>query len=281
MANIQPISPAFPIARPAHFPDSVSAGVSLVNFGSVSATDFTVDSDTQITAVAPPGTAGTVDVLVFNGTGTSPASAADQYTYVAPTCTTTITGTNAGQLAVTSGLACLVNATQNGPVTVKPGAALSVANSTVNGTVTATNPAAITYCGSTEHGTLSVTGPTQGPVILGGTLADGTACAADTIPSVVTISGATSPVTVTGLQQNGTLTLENNSDGITLDGSQVNGLVNVENNTSPLEAGIMVSGNTVNGSLDCTGNNPIPIDYGAINTVSGTASGQCADIAER
>ena len=255
--------------------------VSLVNFGSVSATDFTVDSDTQITAVAPPGTAGTVDVLVFNGTGTSPASAADQYTYVAPTCTTTITGTNAKQLAVTSGLTCLVNATQNGPVTVEPGAALSVANSTVNGTVTATNPAAITYCGSTEHGTLSVTGPTQGPVILGGTLADGTACAADTIPSVVTISGATSPVTVTGLQQNGTLTLENNSDGITLDGSQVNGLVNVENNTSPLEAGIMVSGNTVNGSLDCTGNNPIPIDYGAINTVSGTASGQCTDIAER
>ena len=43
----------------------------------------------------------------------------------------------------------------------------------------------------------------------------------------------------------------------------------------------MVSGNTVNGSLFCTGNNPAPIDYGAINTVSGTAYGQCAPISQR
>lgn len=255
--------------------------VSIVNFGSVPATNFTVDSDTQITATAPAGTAGTVNVLVFNGTSTSAASAADQYTYQAATCTTTITGTSAKQLTVASGLTCLVNATQNGQVTVEPGAALSVTNSTVNGTVTANSPAAITFCGATEHGALSVTGPTQGPVILGGTLADGTACSADTIPSVVSITGATAPVTVTGLKQNGTLTLENDSDGVTLNGSQVNGLVYVENNTSPLEAGIMVSGNTVTGSLYCTGNNPAPIDYGAINTVSGTASGQCADLAER
>jgi len=256
--------------------------VSLVNFGSFRATSFTVDSDTQITAIAPAGTAGTVDVIVFAaGAGNSATSAADQYTYQVPTCTTTITGTSGEQITATSGLTCLVNATQNGQVTVEPGAALSVTNSTINGTVTATRPAGITFCGATEHGALSVTGPTQGPVILGGTLADGTACAADTIPSAVTINGATSPVTVTGLNQNGTLTLENDSDGITLDGSRVNGLAYVENNTSPLTAGIMVSGNTVTGSLYCTGNNPDPIDYGAINTVSGTASGQCAAIATR
>ena len=256
--------------------------VSIVNFGSTPATSFTVDSDTQITAIAPAGTAGTVNVLVYaGGAGTSAASAADQYTYQAPTCTTTVTGTNATQLTVTSGLTCLVNATQNGQVTVEPGAALSVTNSTIDGTVTATSPAGITFCGATEDGALSVTGPTQGPVILGGTLADGTACAADTIPSAVTITGATSPVTITGLKQHGTLTLENDSDGITLDGSQVNGLAYVENNTAAVTAGIMVSGNTVTGSLYCTGNNPDPIDYNAINTVSGTASGQCAGIAEK
>ena len=256
---------------------------SMVYFGSVGTVNFTVDSDTQITAIAPAaGAAGTVDVKVFvGGAGTSATSAADQYTYQVPVCTTTVTGANSTQLTVTSGLTCLVNAAQSGQVTVEPGAALSVTNSTINGTVTATSPAAITYCGVTEHGTLSVTGPTSGPVILGGTLADGTACAADTIPSAVTITGATSPVTVTGLNQNGTLTLENNSDGITLDGSQVNGLAYVENNTSALTAGIMVSGNTVSGSLYCTGNNPAPIDYGAVNTVSGTASDQCAPIATR
>jgi hypothetical protein len=53
------------------------------------------------------------------------------------------------------------------------------------------------------------------------------------------------------------------------------------NNTSALTAGIMVSGNPVTGSLYCTGNNPAPIDYGAVNTVSGTASDQCAPIATR
>ena len=41
---------------------------------------FTVDSDTQITAYAPPGT-GAVDVTVTTPNGTSAAAAADQYTY--------------------------------------------------------------------------------------------------------------------------------------------------------------------------------------------------------
>jgi hypothetical protein len=255
-------------------------GVTTVDFGSVPAPSFTVDSDTQITATVPPGSAGTVDVTELSWLGpTTATSAADQYTYQIP-CTTTITGTNATPLSVTSGLTCLVNATQNGQVTVAVGAALSVTNSTVNGTVTATSPSGITYCGSTEDSGLTVTGAT-GPVILGGTLADGTACAADTIPSAVTVTGATAPVTVTGLQQNGTLTLDNDTAGVTLDGSQLNGRAYVENNTATAPAVIKVSGNTVTGSLYCTGNNPAPADNGSINTVSGTASDQCAGIAER
>jgi len=255
-------------------------GVTHVDFGSVPASSFTVDSDTQLTATVPPGSAGTVDVTALTWLGaTAATSAADQYTYQVP-CTTTITGTNATPLTVTSGLTCLVNATQNGQVTVAAGAALSVTDSTVNGTVTATSPAGITYCGSTEDGGLTVTGATS-PVILGGTLADGTACAADTIPSAVTVTGAIAPVTVTGLQQDGTLTLENDTAGVTLDGAQVNGLAYVENNTATAPAVITVSGNTVTGSLYCTGNNPAPADNGSINAVSGTASDQCAGIAER
>jgi hypothetical protein len=253
-----------------------------VRFGSVPAPSFTVDSDTQITATVPAETAGPVDVTVTTPAGVSATSATDQYTYQvpAPTCTTTITGSNAKPLTVTSGLTCLVNATQNGQVTVATGAALSVTNSTINGAVTATSPSGITFCGASENGALSVTGAT-GSVILGGTLPDGTGCAADTIPSTVSITGATAPVTVTGLKQHGTLTLENDSDGITLDGSQLNGLAYVENNTAAAPAAITVAGNTVTGSLYCTGNNPAPTDNGTINTVSGTASGQCAAIATR
>jgi hypothetical protein len=254
-------------------------GASAVSFGTVPATSFTVNSDTSITATVPAGTVGIDDVTVTTPGGTSPTSPADQYVYH-PTCTTTITGTNATQLTVTSGLTCLVNATQSGHVTVAAGAALSVTNSSINGTVTATSPSGITFCGSTEDGTLSVTGAT-GPVILGGTLADGTACAADTIPSSIAVTAATAPVTVTGLQQNGTLTLESDTAGVTLDGSHLNGRAYVDNNTATAPAVITVSGNTVTGSLYCTGNNPAPDDNGSINTVSGTATDQCAAIAQR
>lgn len=56
---------------------------SAVNFGLTPATSFIVDSDTQITAISPPGT-GTVDVTVTTPGGTSATSPADQFTYIAP-----------------------------------------------------------------------------------------------------------------------------------------------------------------------------------------------------
>jgi hypothetical protein len=57
-------------------------GATAVAFGAAPATSFTVDLDTQITAVSPPGT-GTVDVRVTAGGVTSRTSPADQFTYVA------------------------------------------------------------------------------------------------------------------------------------------------------------------------------------------------------
>ena len=247
-----------------------------VSFGSAAAASFTVNSATSITAVTPAGSAGTVDVRVTSQFfGTSPTGAADQFTYQvpAPVCTTTITGTHSTQLTVSSGLTCLVGAQQNGSVTVAAGASLSVTDSTISGTVTATSPDAITYCGSTENGTLSVSGAT-GAVTLG----DGGSCTADTIPSLIGIAGATGPVTVNGLQESGTLTLSGDAGGVTLSASSVNGAVHVENNAGP---SVTVAGNTVTGSLYCTGNNPAPTDSGSINTVSGTATSQCAAIAEQ
>ncbi|MEO5757115.1 MAG: IPT/TIG domain-containing protein, partial [Mesorhizobium sp.] len=96
-----------------------TTGAGGVKFGATNATSYTVNSDTQITAVAPAGSAGTVDVTVTATGGTSATSAADQFTYVAaPTVTSTsptagpqtggttviITGTNlSGATAVTFG----------------------------------------------------------------------------------------------------------------------------------------------------------------------------------
>ena len=53
-----------------------------VSFGSTAATSYTVNSATQITATAPAGSAGTVDVTVTTPGGTSTTSPSDHYTYV-------------------------------------------------------------------------------------------------------------------------------------------------------------------------------------------------------
>jgi Chitobiase/beta-hexosaminidase C-terminal domain/IPT/TIG domain len=56
-------------------------GATAVNFGGTPAISFTVNSATSITAVSPAGT-GTVDVSVVAPNGTSPAVAADRFTYI-------------------------------------------------------------------------------------------------------------------------------------------------------------------------------------------------------
>ena len=61
-------------------------GVTNVTFGSTAVTSFTkvtTADDSQIIAIAPAGTAGTVNVTVTNPYGTSAISTADQYTYTA------------------------------------------------------------------------------------------------------------------------------------------------------------------------------------------------------
>jgi hypothetical protein len=57
--------------------------VSAVRFGLNAAISFAVGSETQITAVAPPGTPGTTDITVTTVAGTSPVTAADQFRYTA------------------------------------------------------------------------------------------------------------------------------------------------------------------------------------------------------
>jgi IPT/TIG domain len=52
-----------------------------VKFGSIAASSFTANSDTQITALSPAEAAGTIDVTVTTAGGTSATSAADKFTY--------------------------------------------------------------------------------------------------------------------------------------------------------------------------------------------------------
>jgi hypothetical protein len=77
------------------------ARVSSVRFGGESAA-FTVLSSSKITATAPPGTPGTVDVTVVNPAGTSALSSADRFKYTpSVTAVAPSSGTTAGGTSVT------------------------------------------------------------------------------------------------------------------------------------------------------------------------------------
>ena len=72
-------------------------GATAVKFGATNATSFTVNSVSSITTVAPAGT-GTVDITVTTPSGTSPTSAADQFTYTSNCDTST-----GGSISVSGG----------------------------------------------------------------------------------------------------------------------------------------------------------------------------------
>jgi hypothetical protein len=73
-----------------------------VLFGGTAATGVKVNSDTSITATAPPG-AGTVDVTVLTPNGFTATSPADQFAYVAPTNTLTASVTGSGTVTSNDG----------------------------------------------------------------------------------------------------------------------------------------------------------------------------------
>ncbi len=88
--SVQDVSPA---AGPAaggttvRITGSGFSGATGVEFGSTPATSFTVDSESEITAVSPAGQ-GTVDVSVTGPAGTSHVATADRFSYTPPAATT-------------------------------------------------------------------------------------------------------------------------------------------------------------------------------------------------
>ncbi|MGB4658681.1 MAG: Ig-like domain-containing protein, partial [Mobilitalea sp.] len=75
-------------------------GTTAVKFNTISAS-FVVNSDTQITATAPAGTAGTVDIIVTAPGGTSTTSVNNQFTYIAPP-SVSITSTTANPTRIST-----------------------------------------------------------------------------------------------------------------------------------------------------------------------------------
>jgi large repetitive protein len=116
-------------------------GANAVDFGATPAASFTVNSDNSITAVAPAGSPGAVDITVTGLGGTSTTGPADTYTYVSGTVTTlessadpsvvgqpvtitaTVTALSPGSGAPTGTVTFTVDGTTQAPVTLVSGSA--------------------------------------------------------------------------------------------------------------------------------------------------------------
>ena len=85
---------------------STLTGATAVNFGTTAATGMTVDSDTQISCVAPAGT-GVVTVSVVTPTGSTPATPSSQFTYT--TSGIVVTGLNPSEGLETGGTAVVIS----------------------------------------------------------------------------------------------------------------------------------------------------------------------------
>ncbi|WP_128142373.1 IPT/TIG domain-containing protein [Janthinobacterium lividum] len=170
------------------------SGATTVTFGATAATGYTVNSATQITATAPSGVVGTVNVRVTSAGGTSATGAGNQYTYAAVPAVTsisptagpvtggtsvTITGSGfTGATAVTFGATAATGYTVNSATqitaTAPPGSAgtVDVRVTTTGGTSATIAADQFTYVAAPVVSSISPTaGPTTGgtTVIITGT----------------------------------------------------------------------------------------------------------------
>jgi trimeric autotransporter adhesin len=137
-------------------------GATAVMFGGTPAASLTVDSATEITAVSPAGSLGTVDVTVTTAGGTSATSPADQFTYgvVAPTITFSIANQTFGaapfQVTATSNSSgAITYSLVSGNATVTS-AGLVTLTGTGSVTVQASQVAAGNYTAGTAQATFTV-----------------------------------------------------------------------------------------------------------------------------
>ena len=166
------------------------AGATAVMFGNVAATSFTVNSNTQIMATSPAGTAitaSTVDVTVVTAGGTSTTSSADQFAYVLPPVITGISPASGPEAGGTTVIITGMNLTGATSVNFF-GMEMEASSFTVNSAtqITATSPnGAILFIQMTPGpGSTTPNSFTTTPTTLAGTVA--------TIDVTVTTAGGVS-----------------------------------------------------------------------------------------
>jgi hypothetical protein len=124
---------------------------SAVLFGASAASAFTVNSATSITATAPPGSAGVVDVRVSTAGGTSAITSKDRFAYGAPAVTALMPSTGAAAGGTSVSVTGAGFAPGSGTTSFKFGKALATSVTCTSSTsCTAVSPAG-------KSGTVDVT----------------------------------------------------------------------------------------------------------------------------
>lgn len=152
---------------------------------------------------------------------------------------------------------------------------------------TASVPVTVTVQGSCDR---TVTGTHAGPLAVTSgltclahgatvtgrvTIASGAALYADGahIDAALAATGAAG-IELTDTLMVGALTIKDGTGIVTLARNHVIGRVALTGNSTGTTP-VLVSGNTIDGPLMCSGNQPPPVNGGVPNTVSGTVTGQC------
>ncbi|AYV46331.1 hypothetical protein CFHF_15635 [Caulobacter flavus] len=182
------------------------SGATAVTFGGTAATGYTVNSGSQITATAPAGAVGTVDVRVTTIGGTSATSASDQYTYVAaPTGSSfTFSGTaiyNTGANTTASIDVATEGSVQNSPTSYAVGSATTAQGGgvTINSSGQATYTPPVGYRGSDSFTyTATNVGGTSAPATVTVNVGDPTFSATLTAPTATVGVAYTGGVTISG-----------------------------------------------------------------------------------
>src|SRR5205807_2358742 len=227
-------------------------GATAVKFGATNAS-FTVGSATAISATAPAGTAGAVDVTVATPAGTSATSGADRFTYVPPVAAPTVTGVSPASGSTAGGTSVVITGTGfTGVSAVKFGAAPAAAFTPNSATqITATAPA-----GGAGTVDITVTAP-------GGTSATGAADAFTFVTPLPVVSGL-SPTT--GSTAGGA--------SVTISGTNFSGATGVSFGATP------AASFTVNGGRSITATSPAgaagPVNV-TVTNLGGTSPTGSAD----
>ncbi|MET9618140.1 Ig-like domain-containing protein [Kitasatospora indigofera] len=169
-----------------------------------------------------------------------------------------VTSAHLGPLTVAAGESLCIGpgGSQTGPLTVRPGGAVSVSGASVTGPVSADGALAVAICAASLTGPVTVR-HSSGFVLIG--------------------SEQDGPAGCDGNTFKGPLTVDANTGGVRVSANTVTGPVRITGNSGgllpPLPAGPAFEGNRVTGPVTCEGNEPELQQVG--NTVDGPRSGQC------